>query len=90
MKGIELSTTDQGKLQIRCLEHDRIHTGTSQFCCWDLMVRAIMLGIRELPDVYRARVIGQPEPKDLTGNLFDIATTPLLGFNSNREDLPIE
>lgn len=91
MKGIELSITDDGQLAIRCLEHDQTHVAKAQFCCWDVMVRAISMGIRQMPEGYRARALGRPLPTDLTGNLFEIASAPLLAFNpTTKENSPID
>ena len=90
MKGIELAITDDGRLAIRCLEHNQTHTGSAQFCCWDVMVRAISMGVRQMPEGYRARALGAPRPKDLTGNLFEIVTAPLLAFNQPTEEKAIE
>lgn len=84
MNGIELGITDDGRLVIRCLEHDKTHTGTARFCCPDVMVRAMSLGIQSMPEGYHARMLGTREPKGLSGLLFDIATAPLLAFNSEK------
>ena len=90
MKGIELGITEDGSLEIRCLEHNKTHTGTVRFCCPDVMLRAMSMGLRSMPDGYHARLLGSKEPKGLSGLLFDIATTPLLAFNTGREDVPID
>jgi hypothetical protein len=92
MKGIELAILDDGRLQIRCLEHNRTHTGTVKFCCYDLMIRAIAMCIQSTPDGYHARMLGrlrrENEGTDLPGMLFDIATTPLRLF-PDKEGQPI-
>jgi hypothetical protein len=79
MKGIELAIQDDGRLAIRCLDHNRTHIGSDNFCCADVMIRAISLAIREAPDGYKARMLGQHQRSTPLGDfLFDIATTPLL------------
>ena len=90
MKGIELGLTEDGRLQITCLEHHRTHTDTAVFCCNDVMVRAISMAIRSTDSGYHARMLGMPsKPSHLSDWLFDIATAPLL-LHSGREDMPIE
>lgn len=89
MKGIELAIQPDNQLAIRCLEHDKTHTGTVRFCCYDVMIRAMTLGLQSTPEGYHARMLGAIKPSGLSGLLFDIATTPLL-FNPNSEDKPIE
>lgn len=84
MKGIELAITEDGNLAIRCLEHDRTHTGSMPFCCNDVMVRAMTMALQRTPDGYHARILGIGKPEGLTGQLFDIATTPLLAFNPTK------
>jgi len=79
MKGIELGLTEDGRLQITCLEHHRTHTDTAVFCCNDVMVRAISMAIRSTDSGYHARMLGMPsKPSHLSDWLFDIATAPLL------------
>jgi len=82
MRGIELAIRDDGQLEITCLEHGTIHTGSKPFCCNDVMLRAMWLGIQKMPEGYRARIIGTKAPQELSGFLFDIATGPLLAFNT--------
>ena len=90
MKGIELGITDDGRLQITCLEHKRTHTDTAAFCCNDVMVRAISMAIRQTDSGFHARMLGQPSrPSHLSDMLFDIATAPLLAFHT-KEDTPID
>jgi hypothetical protein len=91
MKGIELAIQDDGQLAIRCLEHNTTHTGSKPFCCNDVMVRAMSLGIQKMPESYRARMMNARPPQELSGLLFDIATAPLLAFNTGeRGNKPIE
>jgi hypothetical protein len=81
MKGIELFITDDDQLAIRCLEHGTVHTGKRQFCCVDVMVRAMTMAIKQVPEGFHARLNGAPKETGLTGTLFDIGVTSL--FNSN-------
>jgi hypothetical protein len=83
MKGIELAVTDTGCLEIRCLQHDIIHTGSQPFCCTDVMIRAMCMSISKSPEGYRARMSGPAKPTGLSSMLYEIATAPLL------LDLPI-
>lgn len=91
MQGIELGITDDGRLAIRCLEHEKTHTKNMQFCCIYIMVKAMSLGIRSTANGFHARMAA-PEPRlsGLSGLLFDIATTPLYGLNPEMEDNVIE
>jgi hypothetical protein len=89
MRGIELAIQDDGQLEITCLEHGTVHCGSKPFCCTDVMVRAMTLGIQKMPDGYRARILSG-KPQDLSGFLFDLAAAPLLAFNPTKGDYPIE
>jgi hypothetical protein len=96
MKGIELRIIDDGsvqdgKLAIKCLEHDKTHIGADLFCCNDVMVRAITLAIKQVPDGYHARSNTMPtKPRDLADWLFEIATGPLQLSLATKGDPPIE
>lgn len=84
MKGIELAITDEGKLQITCLEHQKAHTGTARFCCYQVMIRAMTLGLQSTPEGYHARMLGANKPSGLPDLLFDIAGTVLISKQSAK------
>ena len=94
MKGIALEIQEDGKLGIRCLNHNKLHIDKDLFCCNDLVVRAISLAIRETPDGYKARMLGQHQRHTPLGDfLFDVAKTNLqssLQLQLGREVTPIE
>lgn len=90
MNGIALELQEDGKLGIRCLNHNQLHIGADLFCCHSVMIRAISLGIRETPDGYHARAMGLPKQKSqFTELLMDIGIEPWAGqsllFNPDKK-----